>query len=269
MTLSAFNLQIQDHVATVTFNNPTKANSLELAGWHELRHIFEELDQNTEVRAIILKGEGKHFCSGMDLSVFMHIQKVIESSCNGRKNEKLRKFVLELQECVSAVEKCSKPVIAAIHGGCIGGGLDIAAACDMRYTVDDALFSIREIEIGIVADLGVLQRLPKIIPAGFVREMAYTGKNVSGKRAAQMGLVNESFESTTHLFDFVNKLASEIAAKSPLSIRGTKEMLNYAQDHTIADGLNYIATWNAAMLISDDMTEAVMAMMEKRKPNFE
>jgi enoyl-CoA hydratase len=260
---------IQNHIATVTINNPSKANALPLEGWHELRQIFHELDQNPAVRVVILKGEGKHFCSGMDLSVFMHIQQMAETKCNGRKNEQLRKFILDLQDCVTAIEKCSKPVIAAIHGGCIGGGLDIAAVCDMRYSVDDALFSIREIEIGIVADLGVLQRLPKIIPAGFVREMAYTGKNITGQKAATFGLVNASFEHNTQLWEFVEKLATEIAEKSPLAMRGTKEMLVYATEHNLADGLNYVATWNSAMMLSNDMTEAVMSVMEKRKPSFE
>jgi enoyl-CoA hydratase len=266
---SRFAIEIENFVAIVRINNPEKANSLDLVAWQELEKVFQQLDDDIAVRAIIIKGEGKHFCSGMDLSVFMHIQELMKGNCSGRKNEKLRKFIIGLQNNVSAIEKCTKPVLAAIHGGCIGGGLDIAAACDMRYSTADAVFSIREIEIGIVADLGVLQRLPKIMANGYVREMAYTGRNVKGAEAATMGLVNRSFDTKEALFEFVQQLAQELAAKSPLSMRGTKEMLVYATEHSIADGLNYVATWNSAMMLSNDMSEAVMATMEKRKPNFE
>jgi enoyl-CoA hydratase len=268
-SFSRFLVEISNFVATVSINKADKANALDLKAWYELRTIFQQLDQDETVRVVMLKGEGKHFCSGMELSVFMQIQELMQGTCSGRKNEKLRKFILDLQDCVTIIEKCSKPVLAAIHGGCIGGGLDIAAACDMRYSTNDATFSIREIEIGIVADLGVLQRLPKIMPAGYVREMAYTGRNVKGVEAAKMSLVNQCFETKEELFAFVSQLANEMAAKSPLSMRGTKEMLLYATDHSIADGLNYVATWNSATLLSNDMTEAVMATMEKRKPNFE
>ncbi len=268
-SFSRFIVTISNFVATVSINKADKANALDLKSWHELRTIFQQLDEDQAVRVVIIQGEGKHFCSGMELSVFMQIQELMQGTCSGRKNEKLRKFLLDLQDCVTAIEKCSKPVLAAIHGGCIGGGLDIAAACDIRYATNEAIFSIREIEIGIVADLGVLQRLPKVMPAGYVREMAYTGRNVKGTEAATMGLVNRSFETKDELFAFVAQMANEMAAKSPISMRGTKEMLLYATDHSVTDGLNYVATWNAAMLLSNDMPEAVQATMEKRKPNFE
>ena len=155
-----------------------------------------------------------------------------------------------------------------IHGGCIGGGVDIISACDMRYATQDAFFTIKEIDMGMVADLGTLQRLPKIIPAGIVREMAYTGRNVLGKEAEQIGLVNRAFSDSETMQTEVLKIAQSIASKSPLSIRGTKAVLNHSRDHSVADGLEYMATWNAAMLLSDDLMEAFQAKMQKREAIF-
>jgi enoyl-CoA hydratase len=159
-------------------------------------------------------------------------------------------------------------VLAAIHGACIGGGVDLICACDMRYCSADAFFSIKEIDIGMTADVGTLQRLPKIIGDGMARELAYTGRKVTGEEAREIGLVNRVFASPDALQAGVMEIAATIAAKSPLSIRGIKEMIVYARDHSVADGLNYIATWNAAMLMSADLKEAMMAGMEKRTPKF-
>jgi enoyl-CoA hydratase len=266
---SNFKVSFQNFVATVSIHKPETANALDLLAWKELRTIFEQLDEDKNVRVVILQGEGKHFCSGIDLSVFTQLQTITHDTCAGRKNEKLRKFILDLQDCVSSIEKCSKPVLAAISGACVGGGLDIAAACDMRYASADAIFSIREIALGIVADLGVLQRLPKIMPVGQVREMAYTGRNVQAEEAKMIGLINNCLETKEQLAEFTQKIANTIAEKSPLSMRGTKEMLVYATDHSVTDGLNYVATWNAGTMLSNDLAEAVQAMMEKRKAIFD
>lgn len=262
-TFETFDLRIENSIAHVFFNRPERANALNQKAWDEMKVLFEELDDNNNVRVIILSGHGKHFCAGIDLELLMDVAQ-FSQSCEGRKREQLRKKVLALQAPINALEQCSKPVIAAIKGGCIGGGVDIISACDMRYCTDDAYFTIKEIDMGMVADLGTLQRLPKIIPQGIARELAYTGRNVAGLEAERIGLVNRTFSSAEELFSEVNKVAQSISSKSPLAIRGTKAILNYSRDHTVADGLDYMATWNAAMLLSDDLVEAFQAKMQKR-----
>jgi enoyl-CoA hydratase len=232
-----------------------------------MKAIFEALDEDDNVRVIVLSGKGKHFCAGIDLELLMNVAQFAQK-CEGRKREQLRKKVLELQAPINAIEQCSKPVIAAIHGGCIGGGVDIVSACDMRYCTHDAFFTIKEIDMGMVADLGTLQRLPKIIPTGIAREMAYTGRNIVGQEAERIGLVNRSFADLETMYAEVQQMAQSIASKSPLSIRGTKAILNHSRDHSVADGLDYMATWNAAMLLSDDLMEAFQAKMQKRDAVF-
>lgn len=268
MTYNHFLVDIQDKVATVSFNRPDKANALHMEAWDEMKSIFEQLSQTLEVRVIILKGEGKHFCAGIDLELLMSLNDMKKVSCEGRRGEQLRKFILKLQDAVSSIEKCSKPVIAAIQNGCIGGGVDIAVACDMRYCTDEAYFTIKEIDMGMVADLGTLQRLPKLIAPGVVSEMAYTGRKVYGSEAFALGLANRSFGTIEELHSGVTEIAQTIAAKSPLSIRGIKEVLKFSRDHTVEDSLQQIANWNAAMILSDDLTEAFKATLEKRAPKY-
>lgn len=267
MELTTLLLSIENHVAQLRFNRPQRANALNQTAWNELQSVFETLDEDDSVRVIVLSGEGKHFCSGIDLELLMSVAGLTET-CEGRKREKLRKQILALQTPINAIEQCCKPVIAAIQGGCIGGGVDIAAACDMRYSTEDAYFSIREIDMGMVADLGTLQRLPHIIPQGTLREIAYTGRSVFGPEAERMGLVNRAFETVEKMRESVAEVARQIAAKSPLSIRGTKHILNHSRDHSVADGLDYMATWNAAMLLSNDLMEAFQASMQKREAKF-
>jgi enoyl-CoA hydratase len=267
--MQTLQLTIQHHIAHVVFNRPEKANALNETAWQELKQTFEDLDDNSDVRVIILSGgTSKHFCAGIDLSLLMSVsQNAIQ--CDGRRREQIRKDVFKLQAPINAIENCSKPVLAAIHGGCIGGGVDIIAACDMRYCTDDAYFTIKEIDMGMVADLGTLQRLPKLIAPGIVREMAYTGRNVAGQEAEKIQLVNRSFENTETMMTEVFKIAEMIAQKSPISIRGTKHILLHTRDHSVQDGLNYMATWNAAMLLSQDLQEAFAAKMQKRETSFE
>lgn len=268
MSYQTLGLQIENHIATVSFNRPEKANALNKLAWDELRAVFEELDTNPDARVIVLQGEGKHFCAGIDLELLMAIRTETANDCEGRIRENIRGFVKLLQAPINAIENCSKPVLAAIHGGCIGGGLDIVAACDMRYSTEDAYFTIKEIDMGMVADLGSLQRLPKLISDGMVREMAYTGRKVYGPEAKTCGLVNSTYADRDALLEAVTGIAQQIASKSPLSIRGSKEMIRYSRDHSVEDGLNYIATWNAAMILSNDLNEAFMSTMEKRQPEF-
>lgn len=269
MTYKTFSVTIANHIAQVVFNRPKKVNALNKTAWEEMKSIFETLSDTPEVRVIVLSGEGKHFCAGIDLSLLMAVRQETYDKCEGRTREKVRKFIFFLQSCINAIENCDKPVLAAIHGGCIGGAVDIIGACDMRYATDDAYFTIKEIDMGMVADLGTLQRLPKLIPDGIIREMAYTGRKVSGKEGQTFGLVNRSFVDKETMMAEVNKIAQTIASKSPLSIRGTKEIIKHARDHSVADGLNFMATWNAAMLLSNDLNEAFMATVEKRVPKFE
>jgi len=268
-TLETLRVTLADHIATVTLNRPDKANAMNWAMWQDIRSAMQWVDRTPEARVAIIEGEGRLFTSGIDLSMMMGLQGQIKDDCDGRMREKLRQLILELQDTLTSIERCRKPVIAAIHGGCIGGGVDLISCTDMRYCSADAYFTIKEIDIGMVADVGTLQRLPKLIGnQGIVREMAYTGRRVEAAEAREIGLVNRVFDSHEALQAGVREVAAQVAAKSPLSIRGTKEMLNYSRDHSVADGLNHIATWNAAMLMSTDLTAAMMAGMAKQTPQF-
>ncbi len=268
-SLEALHITLADHIATVRLNRPDKANAMNWAMWQDIRTAMQWVDRTPEVRVAIIEGEGKHFTSGIDLAMMMGLQAQIKDDCEGRSREKLRALVLELQDTLTSIERCRKPVLAAVHGGCVGGGVDLISATDMRYCSADAYFTIKEIDIGMVADVGTLQRLPKLLGnQGIVRELAFTGRKVLAEEALRIGLVNQVYDTREALHAGVRELAALIASKSPLSVRGTKEMLNYTRDHSVADGLNYIATWNAAMLMSSDLTAAMMAGMAKQTPEF-
>ncbi|MBE0472683.1 MAG: crotonase/enoyl-CoA hydratase family protein [Rhodoferax sp.] len=261
-------VSLQDHIATIKLNRPDKANAMNLAMWHEIRQAFKWVDATAEARVAILEGEGKLFTSGIDLQMMMGMGDQIQNDCEARTRENLRQVILDLQDSLTALERCRKPVLAAIHGACIGGGIDLICCADMRYCSGDATFRIKEIDIGMTADVGTLQRLPKLVGEGMARELAYTGRKFDAAEALQMKLVNRVFDSREALQAGVRELAASMAAKSPLSIRGVKEMITYARDHSVADGLNYVATWNAAMLLSNDLQEAMIANMGKRAPVF-
>jgi len=268
MNYETLNVTLKNGIAQVQINRPDKANAMSLAVWHEIRTAFNWIDATPEARVAVISGSGAHFSSGIDLQMLINLGAEIQDDCDGRMREKLRRTILDLQDTLSSIERCRKPVLAAVHGACIGGGVDLICACDMRYCSADAYFLIKEIDIGMTADVGTLQRLPKLIGDGMARELAYTGRKVAGEEARAIGLVNRVFESSAALLAGVMEIAVTIAAKSPLSIRGAKEMIVYARDHSVADSLNYIATWNAAMLMSADLKEAMAAGMEKRAPQF-
>lgn len=268
MNFETLSVSSSGHIATISLNRPDKANAMNLAMWHELRQASQWLDATPTVRVIILSGEGKHFTSGIDLELMAGLMQRIKNDCPGRTRENLRTLILDLQDTLSSLERCRKPILAAIHGACIGGGIDLIACTDMRYCSADAHFAIKEIDIGMTADVGTLQRLPKLIGIGQVRELAYTGRRLGSEEAVRIGLVNQVFADRAALLAGVHELAEQIAAKSPLAIRGTKEMLNYARDHTVADGLNYIATWNAAMLLSNDLDAAMHASQTRQAATF-
>jgi len=261
-------VSLDNHVATVRLNRPDKANAMNVDMWQEIRQAFRWVDDTPDARVAILEGEGKLFTAGIDLEMMMGMGATIQNDCDARMRENLRRVILDMQDTLTSLERCRKPVLAAIHGGCIGGGIDLISCADMRYCSSDAYFSIKEIDIGMTADVGTLQRLPRLIGEGMARELAYTGRRFTAAEAREMRLVNKVFDSREALQAGVREMATTIAAKSPLAIRGTKEMITYARDHSVADSLNYNAIWNAAMLLGDDIQEAMMSTMGKRPAEF-
>jgi enoyl-CoA hydratase len=271
MSESCFDVEVANKVGHIRLNRPEQHNSMVREFWVELPEIVRTLDARGDVRAIVLSSTGRHFCAGMDLGVFTSGDTAItpgDVDEMGRVRARLRQTALMLQESFTAFEKARMPVLAAIQGGCIGGAVDMVTAADMRYASADAFFVIQEINIGMTADVGTLQRLPKIIPDGVARELAYTGRRMSAQRALEVGLVNQVFPTHEELVDGVLEIASEIASKSPLAIWGTKEMLLYSRDHSVADSLNHIATWQTGMFQPSDMIESFAAKAEGRETNF-
>ncbi len=261
-------LGLDGQVAVVTLNRPDKANALNMQMWQDLRAAMQWIDRTPAARVAVVHGAGANFCAGIDLQMMMSILPTVKDACEARTRENLRNLILDLQDTLTSIERCRKPVLAAIHGACVGGGVDLVACADMRYCAADASFSVKEIDLGMVADVGSLQRLPRLIGDGMVRELAYTGRKLGAEDAARIGLVNRVFDSPEALLEGVLKLAQLIAAKSPLAVRGTKDALNYARDHSVADGLDRVATWNAAMLMSEDLQAAIRAGMTHQAPKF-
>ncbi len=268
MQFETLKVELVDQVASVALNRPERANAMERAMWGELRQAMRWLDETPEARVGVLSGAGANFCAGIDLAMLAAIQADIADDCDGRAREKLRRLILDLQDCLTAIERCRKPVIAAIHGACVGAGVDLICACDLRYCSADAYFSVREIDVGLTADVGTLQRLPRLIGEGAARELAYTGRKLGAAEAKELRLVNAYHPDRDALTQAMRELAATLAAKPPLALRGCKEMITYARDHSVADGLNYVATWNAAMLLSSDLGEAMASAKQKRKPKF-
>ncbi|MCO7574477.1 crotonase/enoyl-CoA hydratase family protein [Pseudomonas chlororaphis] len=263
----AFRVELADNIAHVQINRPEKINAMNAAFWSEIVEIFRWIDDTDAVRVVVLSGAGKHFSSGIDLMLLAGVANELGKDV-GRNARLLRRKILQLQSSFNAVDNCRKPVLAAIQGYCLGGAIDLISACDMRYAADDAQFSIKEIDIGMAADVGTLQRLPRIIGDGMLRELAYTGRTFGAEEARHIGLVNRTYRDAASLLDGVMEIAREIATKSPIAVSGTKEMLSYMRDHRIDDGLEYVATWNAAMLQSTDLRVAIAAHMSKQKPEF-
>lgn len=248
--------------------------------WRDLPRAMEVVTNDADVRAVVIAARGPHFSVGLDLKALGGMLSAAGAGGAGRGGESpretsgaakalnARRDILRLQASITAVAQCPKPVIAAVHGYCIGGGVDLIAACDIRLASADAIFSVREAKVAIVADLGSLQRLPSIIGAGHVAELAFTGKDISAERAKQIGLVNDVAVDAEGVRQAAYEMAHEIAANSPLAVQGTKAMLASNEGRTVAEGLDYVATWNAGMLGSDDLVEAMTAFMERRAPTF-
>ena len=269
MTYTSFKVDIENKIGTVSINRPDKANSINITGWKELREIFKMLSAEPTVRVVVIKGEGKHFCAGMDLGALMEIAQSYNGTCEARKREQFSAHLQDLQDSITAVADCAKPVIAAVHGACVGAGVDLVSACDMVYCTSDAYFSIKEIDMGLVADMGTLQRLPKKIAPGMLAELAFTGRKMGGDEAMRIGLCNDALANQEDLLAKAMDIAGQIASKSPVVVRGTKKVIAYSQEHSVKEGLEYIKNWNAGMIYSNDLMEAMGASMQKRKPVFD
>ena len=257
-------------VATLWLDSPERRNAMGPAFWTDLPVIMEQLTDDDSVRVIVIAAKGPHFTTGLDLKTMTLSS---NGGSGGNRSQASRasgflKRVKKLQRTITSVADCPKPVIAAIQGACIGGGVDLITACDIRLASADAFFSVRETKIAIVADVGTLQRLPKVISRGHVAELAYTGKDISAERAAKIGLVNDVLPDVDALHTAARAMAEEIAANSPLVVMGTKAVLAANADRSIEEGLDYVAVWNAAFLASDDLTEAMSAFVEKRPPIY-
>ncbi|MFN8041310.1 MAG: crotonase/enoyl-CoA hydratase family protein [Acidimicrobiales bacterium] len=271
---TCFDVTQEGKVAHLQLKRPEALNSMTREFWMELPEIVRGIDAEGSARAIVISSTGKHFSAGMDLAVFASgagappKQDGLSTEA-GRQRAYLRETVLLLQESFTCLEKARMPVLAAIQGGCIGGAVDMVSACDLRYATADAFFCVQEINIGMTADVGTLQRLPKIIPDGIAREMAYRGHRLPADRAYQVGLVNEVFADHESLVAGVLEIAQEISSKSPLAMYGSKQMLTYARDHSVDDALNHIATWQTGMFQPADMLESFGAKGDKRDPDFD
>lgn len=258
-------------IVYLILNRPSQRNALDTRFFTEFPRLLSALDENSSVRIIILKSSGNHFCSGIDLSTLSSVagsQGEDHDDDGGRVREKLRRNIKHMQAAFSAVEECRKPVIAAIHGACIGAGVDLITACDIRYCSEDASFCVKEVDIAIPADLGTLQRLPRLVGDGNARELSLTGRRIDSLEAKHMGLVQKVYPTKSDMDENVHKIARDIAAKSPLAVIGTKAVLLNSRDLSVHKGLDYVATWNAAMLSSTDVQEVFAAQVEKRKPMF-
>jgi len=256
-------------VMEIILNRPQKLNMVDHIFFKELDRALHEIEQDESVRVAIIWAEGNTFSAGLDL-------KAASATLAGSANEvskashskRFYRNVTEWQNVITHIEKCNKPIVAAINGVCLGAGVDLVSACDIRLVSKDASFSIKETQIAIVADLGTLQRIQKTTSKGFAREMAFTGDSVSAQRAFHFGFVNEVFETKDDLLKGARKMAENIAKNSPLAVQGTKIALNYAEQHTTQDALDQVTLWNTSFLHSDDLVEAITSFVQKRKPNF-
>lgn len=269
-TSTCFEVTIENKIAHIQLKRPDAFNSMTRDFWNELPVIVNDINDNARARVIVITSTGKHFCAGMDLAVFASGNGVGAGTKSDREtnNESFRHHVHHLQDTFTCLDKARIPVLVAIQGGCIGGAVDFVSACDIRWASKDAFFCIQEINIGMTADVGTFPRLCKLIPEGHVRELAYTGRRLSAARAREIGLVNDVFDTHDELVAHVMTTAKEIASKAPLAVTGSKVMINYARDHTIADGLDYIATWQAGMFAPPQMAEAFRANGAKESGNF-
>ncbi|MFZ1062737.1 MAG: crotonase/enoyl-CoA hydratase family protein [Acidimicrobiales bacterium] len=276
MTFSSevLSLEVDQHVATLWLDREEARNAMGSALWRGLPEAAREVASDPSIRVLVLAAKGPHFTVGLDLKEFgagfadglTSGTATSKASANATSYQMVRR----MQDSVTSIAKLPIPVIAAVHGYCIGGGVDLITACDVRLCSSDAIFSVREAKVAIVADLGTLQRLPRIIGAGHVAELAYTGKDIDASRALAIGLVNSVHGTGSEdVVRAARELAAEIAANSPLAVQGTKAVLNANDGRTIDEGLEFVANWNTLYLQSNDLREAMMAFLERRAPKFQ
>jgi len=273
MNYSCFDVSIANDVAHIVLNRPDKRNSMIHEFWDELPTIVQNIDQNSTARVIVLSSTGPHFTSGLDTSIF---GSSVESSDNPEDAEKSKRqrgaklydTIKHMQKSFTCLEQCRIPVIAAIQGGAIGGGVDLVTACDLRYMTEDGFLSIYEINIGMTADVGTFPRITRLLPEGVVKELAYTGRRITAQEAKQHGLVNEIYTDHEAMLEATMGIARQIATKAPLAVYGSKKIINHSRDHSTADSLDYISLWNASMLQPDEISEAFAAAQEDREGDF-
>jgi enoyl-CoA hydratase len=268
MELETLSLEVADHVAHVRMTRASALNAMNAAFWTDMIEIFDAIERDPTVRAVLLSSTGRHFTAGLDLGWAASETLGTRGGETARGREALRRKVKRMQETFNVIDRCRVPVVAVVQGGCIGGGVDLVTACDMRIGTSDCFFTIQEINVGIVADVGTLQRIPYLLPQGLVRELAYTGRRFMAEEALRHGFVNSLHDGHEAAIDAGLALARGIAAKSPVAVAGIKQVLNHGRGRTIEDGLEYVAVWNAAMLPGEDMEAAVKAQMARETPRF-
>lgn len=265
-----FDVNVTDHIAHVVMNRPEKRNNMTRAFWDELPALIERLDAEAEARVIVISSTGPHFCGGIDVSMFGAGDAGKKPSPHAKRQKALTFLdtAKRMQHSFSALENCRLPVLVAIQGGCIGGGVDMVTAADMRYATKDAFLTIYETKIGMTADVGTFPRIVKLMPEGVVRELAYTGRRMSADEAAALGLINRVFDTQDDMLAGVMDIAREIAANAPLAVHGCKRAITYARDHSTQEGLDWIGLWNASMMHNEEILEAMAARSEDRPADF-
>ena len=262
-------VDIEDQVARVTLVGPGKGNAMGPAFWSEMPDLFASLDADRDVRAIVLTGSGRNFSYGLDLPAMGgSLTGVMSDGTSARPRAEFHAMVLRMQRAITAVADCRTPTIASIHGWCIGGGVDLISAVDIRYASADAKFSVREVKLAIVPDVGSLARLPLILTDGHLRELALTGKDIDAARAEKIGLVNAVYDDAEASLAAAHETAAEIAANPPLTVSGIKDVLDQQRISRVSESLRYVAAWNAAFLPSKDLAEGMSATFAKRTPEF-
>ena len=266
--MKCFELNIKDHIAHIVLNRPEKRNSMVREFWSELPELIEDIDNNARARVIVISSTGPHFTSGIDTSLFAELSVSKKDDIMQFSEAAFYQEIKQLQKTFTVLENARLPVLVAVQGGCIGGGLDFITACDLRYCTRNAFFTLFETNLAMTADVGTFPRLVKLIPEGFVKEMAYSGRRFSAADAHRFGLVNMLFDTQEEMITEVMKIACNIASKAPMAVNGCKTLINYSRDHSTSEVLDYVALWNASHFKIEEVMEAITALKEKRECNF-